>query len=279
MIAAVNIPNGWQALLLGLLQGLTEFLPVSSSGHLALAQLLLGLEENMLAFDVALHVGTLAAVFIAFWKDIRDMVLSAVHLVQPAKRREAAARPETRLILLLVIAFLPLFVGILFKSRIESLMGNPVYIGVALIVTAFVIKLTDHVKPGKKTERTATVTDSVVVGVMQMAALTPGLSRSGMTISGGLIRGFDRGFAFRFSFLLSIPAILGATVLEIADAVRGEFEAALLFPMLLGALTAGVTGWIALILLKKLLLSKRFSWFAWYCLAIGALTVILAVAK
>lgn len=269
----------WQALLLGLIQGLAEFLPISSSGHLALAQLLFGLEDGMLLFDVALHIGTLAAVFVVFWGDIKALVSSGVALFQPSRRREAAKRPHTRLILLIVIALLPLLVGILFKGKIEELMSNALYIGIALVVTAIVIKLTDYIKPGKKNERSASVTDAVVVGVMQAAALTPGLSRSGMTISGGLLRGFDRDFAFRFSFLLSIPAILGATLLEVVDAVQEGFDMALLLPMLLGAAVAAITGYIALLLLRKVLISKRFSWFAWYCLAAGAVTIVLALVK
>lgn len=267
----------WKALLLGLIQGLTEFLPVSSSGHLALMQLLMGLEEGALSFSVALHVGSLAAVFIVFWKDIKSLLLGFAALFRPARRKEASGNPYVRLIVLLVITTLPLLVAVPFKGHIEGLMANPLYIGVALVVTAFVLKSTDHIKPGKKTERTARVSDVLTVGLMQAAALTPGLSRSGLTISGGLWRGFDRDFAFRFSFLLSIPAILGATALETFDIVKEGIDTTLLLPMLLGALVAFASGFVALILLRKLLLSKKFSWFAWYCLAAGALTIILSV--
>ncbi|MCL2029949.1 MAG: undecaprenyl-diphosphate phosphatase [Oscillospiraceae bacterium] len=270
----------WKALLLGLIQGLTEFLPVSSSGHLALMQLLMGLEEGMLSFSVALHAGTLTAVLIVFGKDIRALVSSFIALLKPSARAEAARRPHTRMLILLAVALLPLLLGILLKGVVEELMSNALYIGGALVVTAAVIKATDYVKqPGKKTVRSATVKDALIVGVMQAAAITPGLSRSGMTISGGLLRGFDRDFAFRFSFLLSIPAILGATLLEGIDAARTGFDTALILPMLLGALVAFVSGFAALIFLRRTLLSKKFSWFAWYCLAAGALTVILSIVQ
>jgi undecaprenyl-diphosphatase len=267
----------WKALLLGLIQGLTEFLPISSYGHLALVQLLMELEEGMLSFNVALHVGTLVAVFIVFWKDIASLLASLAAMLNPNTRREAAERPHTRLLVLLFIALLPLIIGIFLKDWVEGLMANSLYIGAMLVVTAAVIKATDYFKPGRKTERSVTVTDALIVGLMQAAAITPGLSRSGLTISGGLMRGFDRDFAFRFSFLLSIPAILGATALETIDAVREGFDPTLALPMLLGALVAFASGFAALKLLRKLLLSKRFSWFAWYCLAAGALTVVLSL--
>lgn len=269
----------WQAVVLGLIQGLAEFLPISSSGHLALAQLLFGLEEGMLLFDVSLHIGTLVAVFIVFWKDITALVSAFISLFRPDRRQSAAQAPQTRLILLLLIALSPLLIAILFKDRIEEMMSQSLYIGIALIVTAVVIKLTDYVKNGKKNERGATVTDALMVGVMQSLAVVPGLSRSGMTISGGLVRGFDRDFAFRFSFLLSIPAILGATLLEGLDAAKEGFDISLLPPMLIGMAVAGISGFLALKAVRKLLLSQKFSWFAWYCLAAGAVVMFVTLLK
>ncbi|MDR1736693.1 MAG: undecaprenyl-diphosphate phosphatase [Oscillospiraceae bacterium] len=267
----------WKALLLGLLQGLAEFLPVSSSGHLALFEIILGLGETPLLFDVCLHIGTLAAVFIVFRKDVRDLLNALARMFKPSERRAAAADPNTRLAVLLIVATLPLLIAIPFKGAVESIKGIPALVGAALIVTALILKLTDYIRKGKKNERTATVTDAVVVGVMQALAITPGLSRSGLTISGGIFRGFDRQFAFRFSFLLSIPAVLGATLIELIEALVQGFDPALILPMIFGMAVAFVSGFFALKLLRKLLLSEKFSHFAWYCLAAGALTVILSL--
>lgn len=269
----------WQAVVLGLIQGLAEFLPISSSGHLALAQLLFGLDEGMLLFDVALHVGTLIAVFVVFWRDIIALLAGFVSLFYRKGRQSAAQNPQVRLIMLLLIALSPLLIAILFKDRIEEMMSQSLYIGIALVLTAVVIKLTDYVKNGKKNERGATVTDALMVGVMQALAIIPGLSRSGMTISGGLVRGFDRSFAFCFSFLLSIPAVIGATLLETVDAVQEGFDTALILPMLIGMVVAAVSGYLALLVVRKLLLSRKFSWFAWYCLAAGAVTLFVTLLK
>ena len=271
----------FEAFLLGALQGIAEFLPISSSGHLALLQMLFGLEESehMLLFDVFLHLGTLAAVCVVLRKDIKALLQLVGKLFTKAGRASLGQDATLRLLVLLVLATLPLLIIIPFKGYIEGLMASPVFIGFMLLLTGLVLQLTDLVPKGGKTEKTARVTDVLFVGLMQGLAVVPGLSRSGMTISGGLFRGFDRRFAFRLSFLMSLPAILGATVLEVGDAIGQPFDPSLILPILIGTVTAALLGCASLILVNRLVLSKHFSKFSWYCLLVGAITLFVGIVK
>ena len=204
--------------LLGLVQGLAEFLPISSSGHLSIAQNLLGLNTEIPEFfDVLLHLGTLVAVFVAYWRDICDMVAELIRgvgdLVHGTTPRQVP--PARRLILLIIVGTLPLFILLPIHKQVQALSNNMVFIGAALVVTGFLLFACDLVRKGKKTERTATIADVLVVGLGQAIATMPGISRSGMTITTGCFMGFERKFAVRFSFLLSIPAVLGANILSL----------------------------------------------------------------
>ena len=213
-----------QSILLGLIQGVAEFLPISSSGHLAIAQNLLNINAEVPAFyDVLLHLGTLVAVFVAYWQDICDMVREffcgigdLVHHSTPTP-----VPPARRLILLIILGTLPLFAILPIKDTVEGLKNSMVFIGAALIVTGFLLFFSDRARKGRKDARSATVLDVLVVGVSQAIATVPGISRSGMTITTGCFVGFERRFAVRFSFLLSIPAVLGANILSLKDALTG----------------------------------------------------------
>ena len=271
----------WMSILLGLVQGVTEFLPVSSSGHLSIVQKLLGVAmEDKLLFDVLLHVGTLAAVCLAFWKDIAEMFRAVFGMFSAAKRNDASAIPARRLALLVIIATLPLVLMVFFKDSVELLLDNMVFIGCALMATGLLLFLADRMPKGRKDEKTARVLDSVFVGAMQLLAVIPGLSRSGTTISAGLFRGFDRSFAVRFSFLMSLPAVVGATLLEVIDLFSGETQAVPVSEFLgylPGVLVAAVSGYFSIILLKKLIKSGKFGKFAYYCLAVGLLTIAITL--
>ena len=194
-----------QSILLGLIQGVAEFLPISSSGHLAIAQNLLHINAEVPAFyDVLLHLGTLVAVFVAYWQDICDMVREffcgigdLVHHSTPTP-----VPPARRLILLIILGTLPLFAILPIKDTVEGLKSSMVFIGAALIVTGFLLFFSDRARKGRKDARSATVLDVLVVGVSQAIATVPGISRSGMTITTGCFVGFERRFAVRFSFLL-----------------------------------------------------------------------------
>ena len=271
-----------QSILLGLIQGVAEFLPISSSGHLAIAQNLLHINAEVPAFyDVLLHPGTLVAVFVAYWQDICDMVREffcgigdLVHHSTPTP-----VPPARRLILLIILGTLPLFAILPIKDTVEGLKSSMVFIGAALIVTGFLLFFSDRGRKGRKDARSATVLDVLVVGVSQAIATVPGISRSGMTITTGCFVGFERRFAVRFSFLLSIPAVLGANILSLKDALTGGVDWSQLPVYLAGVVVAAVSGYLCIRLLKMIADKGRFGAFAYYCWAAGLATLILNAVK
>ena len=268
--------------LLGLVQGLAEFLPISSSGHLSIAQNLLGLNTEIPEFfDVLLHLGTLVAVFVAYWRDICDMVVELIYgvgdLVHGTTPRQVP--PARRLILLIIVGTLPLFILLPIHKQVQALSNNMVFIGAALVVTGFLLFACDLVRKGKKTERTATIADVLVVGLGQAIATMPGISRSGMTITTGCFMGFERKFAVRFSFLLSIPAVLGANILSLKDALDAGIIWAEVPMYVVGVVTAAVVGYACIRLLRLVAEKGRFGAFAYYCWAVGLLTLLLNAIK
>ncbi|MBQ2061158.1 MAG: undecaprenyl-diphosphate phosphatase [Oscillospiraceae bacterium] len=270
------------AILLGLIQGIAEFLPISSSGHLAIAQNLLGLNTEVPEFfDVLLHLGTLLAVFAAYWQDIKDMVAEFFRGVGDIAHRSTPAQvpPARRLILLIIIGTLPLLLVLPIHKKVQGLSGNMVFIGLALIVTGFLLYACDLRRKGRKNERTATWVDAIVVGVGQAIATVPGISRSGMTITAGCFTGFERRFAVRFSFLLSIPAVLGANILSLKDALEAGIDWAQVPVYLVGVIVAAVVGYLCIRLLKMIADRGRFGAFAYYCWAVGLLALVLNIIK
>ena len=272
------------AFLLGLVQGVAEFLPISSSGHLAIAQNLLGMQEAGSVpefFDVLLHLGTLIAVFAAYWKDICEMVVELFRGIGDLAHRSTPSPvpPARRLILLIVVGTLPLFAVLPIRKAVQGLSDNMVFVGAALIVTGILLFLCDRVRKGRKTERSATWLDALLVGVGQAVATLPGVSRSGMTITAGCFVGYERRFAVRFSFLLSIPAVLGANILSIKDAVQAGIVGAEVPMYLVGVAVAAVTGYLCIRLLKYIADKGRFGAFAYYCWAAGVLTLVLQGIK
>ena len=272
------------AFLLGLIQGVAEFLPISSSGHLAIAQNLLGMSEAGSVpefFDVLLHLGTLVAVFAAYWHEICDMVVELFRGIGDLVHRTTPTPvpPARRLILLIIVGTLPLFAVLPIRKAVQGLSDNMVFVGAALIVTGILLFLCDRVRKGRKTERSATWVDALLVGVGQAVATLPGVSRSGMTITAGCFVGYERQFAVRFSFLLSIPAVLGANILSIGDAVAAGINAAEVPMYLVGVVTAAVVGYLCIRLLKYVASKGRFGAFAYYCWAVGVLTLVLQAVK
>ena len=270
--------------LLGLVQGIAEFLPISSSGHLAIAQNLLGMSDAGTVpefFDVLLHLGTLVAVFVAYWADIKDMVLEffrgAGDLIHHSTPNPVP--PARRLILLIILGTLPLFVVLPVKDAVQGLSNSMAFIGAAPIVTGVLLFVSDRVKKGRKNERTATWLDVLIVGIGQAIATMPGISRSGMTITTGCFVGFERKFAVRFSFLLSIPAVLGANILSLADAAKAGINWAEVPVYLVGVVTAAVVGYLCIRLLRFIADRGKFGAFAYYCWAVGVLTLVLNVIK
>ena len=270
------------SILLGLVQGLAEFLPISSSGHLAIAAHFMGqagIGEPPPFFDVLLHLGTLAAVFAAYWQDIREMIVELICGVRDLARGTTPTPipPARRLILLIIVGTLPLFVVLPVKDFIEGLGDNIYFVAGALIVTGFLLFASDRVKKGRKTEKTATLLDVLLVGVAQAIATCPGISRSGTTITAGCFVGLDRRFAVRYSFLMSIPAILGANILTLKDAIAEKTIIVSDIPVyLVGVAVAAVVGYLCIRLLKMIADKGRFGWFAYYCWAAGVIVLALA---
>ena len=278
------------AIILGLIQGIAEFLPISSSGHLSIAQNLFGLRvdgsQDML-FDVLLHLGTLVAVFAAYWAEIREMIVEFFQLVgdllkgkknkQDHQKKEIP--PARRLIAMIVIGTLPLFVILPVKDFVEGLSKNTYFIGGALLVTGCLLLACDRIRKGKKNEGTAPMKDALLVGISQAIATCPGISRSGMTISAGCFCGFERKFAVRFAFLLSIPAVLGANILHIADVIETGIDPALIPVYLVGMAVAAGSGYLCIRLLKLIAEKGKFGAFSYYCWGMGALTILMSVLK
>lgn len=274
----------FNAILLGLIQGIAEFLPISSSGHLSIAQNLLGLSvegTNDMFFDVLLHLGTLMAVFVAYWQEIREMIVeffaAAGDIIKGRKQKNVP--PARRLIAMIVIGTLPLFAILPVKDFIEVLSGNTYFIGGALLVTGCLLVACDRVRKGRKDEGSATMKDALLVGVGQAIATCPGISRSGMTISMGCFCGFERKFAVRFAFLLSIPAVLGANILEIVDVVETGIDPALLPAYFVGVVVAAVSGYLCIRLLKMIAEKGKFGAFSYYCWAMGVVVIALSALK
>lgn len=271
------------AILLGLVQGVTEFLPISSSGHLAIAQQLLHTTAGSDVpgfFDVLLHLGTLFAVFVAYWEDIKDMVVELFCGVRDLARHSTPTPvpPARRMILLIIVATLPLFVIVPFEDKIEALSGNLYFVAAALIATGFLLFVSDRVPKGRKTAKNATLKDALAVGIGQAIATCPGISRSGTTITVGCLVGYERSFAVRFSFLMSIPAILGANILKLKDAMETVVWADV--PMyLVGVVVAAASGYACIRLLKMIAAKGKFGAFAYYCWAVGLVTLILTFVQ
>jgi len=260
------------AFLLGVLQGLTEFLPVSSSGHLALAQSVIPVfSQPGVLFDVTLHIGTLVAVCIYFWPDLWKMFLSLF------SADTGEARDSRRLLWLLIVGSVPTAViGLLFRKQFEAMFNDIYGIG-EWFITGILLFLTDRVSARGRDLAAMGVVDALMIGAAQGLAIIPSLSRSGATIAAGVFLGLERGLLVRYSFLLSIPAIAGAFVLEL---VAHRHEALQGFDPLayaVGTLAALVVGYWSIAVLLDMTRSRRLSVFAYYCWAVGLLAFFLAV--
>ena len=258
----------WAALL-GLVQGLTEFLPVSSSGHLVLAGHLIGLPSTGLVFELLLHLATLAAVVFYYRSDVMGL-FKAVPRALRAPRIGYHEDPEVRLGLLIIAASIPTAViGLAFKDHFEALTAYPQAVGGALLVTAVLLLATHFIQP-RQSDLNLRV--ALLIGLAQGLAITPGISRSGATIALALLLGIATTQAARFSFLISIPAIAGAAILKLRDGLdQLEF-----LPAVVGFLVASISGYLALRWLVALVKARRFAAFAPYCAVVGLLAIGLA---
>lgn len=263
---------------MGIVQGLTEFLPISSSGHLVLTEHLFGSGQSDLFFDTVLHLGTLAAVLVVFGSDVWDMIVHVLRGIGKIRNPHSLAKlfdqdASFRLALLIVVGTVPAVVaGLAFESTFERLFDSVRAVGVALCITGAVLLSTRLAPaPGKDTRRT-TLADALIIGLAQAAAITPGISRSGLTISAALFRKMDRELAGRFSFLLAIPAIIGAVALQFR--LPGQWPPGYLPALAIGFVASALVGYAALKLLIGLVKRGKFFYFGLYCLPVGAVVII-----
>ena len=263
------------SVLMGVLQGVAEFLPISSSGHLALFQHFFGVEnyeETQMFFTVLLHLGTLISVCVYYWRDVIDMIREFFLGIRDLTVRRvggAPPPPTRRLVMMIIVATLPLFAILPVKGLVEDAMSNVTFVSVALLATGFILFFSDRMARGRKNARNATVADALLVGCAQAVGTLPGISRSGITISAGLLRGFDRTFAVRFSFLMSLPAVLGANILSLKDALEAGVDLEMLPIYLVGMVVSGVVGYFAIRLVNLLADKGKFGNFAYYCWVVG----------
>lgn len=268
-----------QAIILGIVQGATEFLPVSSSGHLVLAPWWLGWGEvNSLTFTVAAHLGTLCAVLVYFRQDWLAILRGGLALL----RTRSLADPYGRLFLYLIIGSIPAgLAGLLFAAALEQAFANAAAAAAFLLVTAALLILSERWaarRPATRALDTFRWADALFVGLAQMLALLPGISRSGSTIAAGLFRGVSRTDAARFSFLLSTPAILGAGLLAAVDLLAAQTTGGELLLLVAGFVSAGLVGYLAIAFLLAHLRQHRLYLFAAYCVVVGLVSLLAALA-
>jgi undecaprenyl-diphosphatase len=278
-VATGTLPRMFRAIVLGAVQGLTEFVPVSSSAHLVLVPFLLGWPVPSLAFDVAVHIGTLVALIVYFWRDLWEIVVGVVRTA--GGRADDHDRARTRLAWLLLVGSIPAaLAGLFLESLFEELFARPGFVAGELVITAILLLTGEAVyartRPeGRRDVDQVNVADVLIMGALQALAISPGISRSGATITGGLFRGLSREAAARFSFLLSIPAIAGAAVVAVPDLPPGTDWGS----VLAATAVAGVTGFAAVAFLLHYLRTRTMRPFAVYCVAFSALSFSVAVAR
>lgn len=264
-------------MILGALQGLTEFLPVSSSGHLVLGGYLLGLSESHLFFDVVVHLATLVATLVFFRSTVADIARDSIAAAWEVRRRRPLRdvfreRPNAWMLVLIVAGSVPTaLIGLLFEEPLERIFGAPRLVAGILLVTAALLLVTRFVKPGERGPTKVGISLALIVGVAQGLAVIPGVSRSGSTIAVALLLGFDREFAARYSFLLSVPAICGALLLVLPDLGQNPIDPVVLA---VGFLSAALVGIAALALLMPLVRKGRLHWFSVYLVPVAVVGLL-----
>lgn len=287
-----------QSILMGILQGVTEFLPVSSSGHLALFKILFNVNtETGLLFDTMLHLGTLVAVCIVYWKDVRNLFAAAFELLfdiianfrtwignkkngEHASYRRLINSAYKKFVVLILITTIPTgIMGVAFSSLIEKASQTLLVPGIFLVITAILLLISDTRPSGHKKVKKTTYGNAVAVGIAQGFATFPGLSRSGTTITACLLLGFDRAYAVKYSFLASLPAIVGANILELRHFDAAALAGGHLAYYFIGMIIAGIVGYICIKLMIYIVRSNKFQYFAYYCAIVGIAAIIVYFVK
>ncbi|MFW6034852.1 MAG: undecaprenyl-diphosphate phosphatase [Halothermotrichaceae bacterium] len=250
-----------KVIIIGIVQGLTEFLPVSSSGHLVLALNLLGIKETQLTFVVFLHFGTLIPIFIIFWEDIKGII--------------TFKKEKRRLIWLILVGIIPTgLMGYFFEDFFTGFFESTLFVGYMLLITGFLLYISERLTTVKINISQMKEHNAIIIGIAQGLAIFPGISRSGSTIVASLFQGLDRDSAARYSFLISIPVILGASLLELKATILGGMEVSSWWFIIVGTITAAISGYFAIKYLLHLLKKRKLTIFAYYCWVIGLLIII-----
>lgn len=270
-----------KAIILGIVQGLTEFLPVSSSGHLAITQSLLKVpEDRILFFSVMLHFGTLISVLFVYSQDIVNIIVEFLKMLKEfiTGKGIKLQNQYRKLGLFIIVATIPTgLMGVIFKDLIAGLFISQLIVGLALMVTGTLLWMAEKIHKGQKNVNQMKWTDAALVGTFQGLAITPGISRSGSTIVGSLLLGFNKELATKFSFLISIPAILGATVFEVKDVLEvglGDFSLGII---LAGVLSAFLAGLLAIKTLINFIKKEKLYYFSYYTWIVGIIIVIVTL--
>lgn len=282
-----------RAIIMGIVQGLAEFLPISSSGHLAIAKHILHIDLTTgLLFDVLLHLGTLVAIFVAFWEDIKELIVEGFRIIgdfvgnlvrfirntftnKKVEYKKILSTPYRRFVILIIISTIPTAIfGYGFQDAIEIAGRTLLVPGLCLILTGILLLIADRLENGNKTAATTSIKDAGFIGVAQGIATLPGLSRSGTTITVCLLCGFQRDYAVKYSFILSIPAVLGAVILELKDFSVSRGELSEFYAYIAGTIVAGIVGYFCIKKMLVIVKGKKFKGFAYYCFIIGIIAVI-----
>lgn len=284
----------FEAVFLGIVQGLTEFLPVSSSGHLAILQNIFGIEtDGGLLFDVMLHVGTLITVFVVYWKDIKRMIQETIGICadiaanlkillrnkrtgEALRYRRVIRSNYRKFVILIILSTIPTgVIGYAAQDLVTQASGTLLVPGVCLLLTGLLLIVAQLSEDGHKLPRDVGWGNALLIGAAQGAATLPGLSRSGTTITACLLSGFDRRFAVKYSFIMSIPAVMGAAVLELKDIGGESIGAGMVGNCIAGAAAAAIVGFICMKTMLVLVRRKSFKGFATYCISAGIVTIAM----
>ena len=297
-----------EAIFMGIVQGLTEFLPVSSSGHLAMFKILFGIEtETGMLFDVLLHFGTLVAICMVFYKDVAKLIVEGIYILKNGlinlaiwvrnsfiriknmfqkdklpeeeldlgKYHSVANSSYRKFVLLVIMSTIPTgIIGIIGKDMVEMASRILIVLGICLVITAILLFVADAAKGGEKLPKDISYSNAFIIGIVQGVATLPGISRSGSTITACLLSGFNRSFAVKYSFIMSIPAILGAMLLELKDFSVAALSMGEIVYYIIGMVIAGVVGYVCIKTMLVIVRNKKFKIFGIYCLIIGMISII-----
>lgn len=282
----------WKAIILGVIQGAAEFLPISSSGHLVIMKEVMGVDlgNGGVFFDVMLHLGTLLAIFVAFWKDIKRLIVEGVHIVvdvfyncgvffgrlfgKGSVYRRVVRSSYRKLVVLIIVSTIPTgIIGVLLSDVIELANGMILVPGCCLLITALFLVLADLADEGGKRPKETTYGNAVSIGLAQGLATMPGISRSGTTITACLLCGFDKKFAVKYSFIMSIPAVLGAVVLELKDFASLSLSKQDMISCGIATIVAAVVGYLSICFMMRLVKGKKYKYFAIYCVVIALVAI------